>query len=237
MKRAWFILPVALAFGVAVSLASDFWEKKKFPDWSESEAGRMLSDSPWARPVLISLGSMAGSTGGLQPAERGSGGKSCSACADRASPMVGRAQLPTLAGSISLIVRWRTALPVKQAVAKLRFGEETANSPTAREFLDRQETTYIVSLSGLPAIAVPDDLEQVKASASLNVKGRPPIPAEHVQGSGAGSLALVFPKGQGGNHVITLEDREVEFRVKLGAISVSRKFKPKEMVYRGKLEL
>ncbi len=42
----------------------------------------------------------------------------------------------------------------------------------------------------------------------------------------------MFPHG-----AITSEDRKVEFVTKIGSIKVKRKFKLKDMVYNGKLEL
>jgi hypothetical protein len=240
MRRAWVAIMAAFALTQVVLLAADFWEKKKFPGWSEKEIGKMLTDSPWARPVLISLGTFGIPAGGVQTSESGRSGTPCASCEDRPSPVIGTTQLPGMAPPVSVLVRWHTALPVKQAMAKLRFGDEVASSPVAAELLSRQETNYVVSLSGLPPATVPEDMEQVKASASLNVKGRPPIQAEQVQGSGGRetvNLAIVFPRGQNGNHLITLEDREVELKLKLGAIQISRKFKLKDMVYEGKLEL
>jgi hypothetical protein len=48
---------------------------------------------------------------------------------------------------------------------------------------------------------------------------------------------LVFPRLQPGAHEIKLEDEEVEVFLQLEAGKISRKFKLKDMVVDGKLEL
>jgi hypothetical protein len=80
----------------------------------------------------------------------------------------------------------------------------------------------------------------MKSDALLKIKGRSPIEAEDVKADrdqrGA-NLYLFFPKTQPGSHLITPEDNEVEVRVKLGSTEIRRKFRLKDMVFDGKLEI
>jgi hypothetical protein len=48
---------------------------------------------------------------------------------------------------------------------------------------------------------------------------------------------LFFPKAQPGSHLITLEDNEVEVALKLGNTEIKRRFRLKDMVFDGKLEI
>ncbi len=106
--------------------------------------------------------------------------------------------------------------------------------------LGRQEQQYVVGIAGLPGRLVRGKPEELRSSASLRVKGQPPLQAADVKGDRAqdrANLYLFFPKGQQGSHVITLEDQEVEVVLKLPSLKIRRKFRLKDMVYEGKLEI
>ncbi len=57
--------------------AADFWQQKKFTDWSEKEIAKLLSDSPWARQALATADTKGSSGGkGGSGSSKGGGGKS-----------------------------------------------------------------------------------------------------------------------------------------------------------------
>src|SRR5260370_32345310 len=59
----------------AVSMwAADFWLSKPYTEWSDKDVDKMLHNSPWAKPVGISMGSSMPSGGGR--GQRGKGGGS-----------------------------------------------------------------------------------------------------------------------------------------------------------------
>jgi hypothetical protein len=240
----------------AVSLlAADFWQTKKFTDWSDKEVQKILRDSPWARPVEVRLGggggAMMGGGGGGRGGRRGGGGGAALPSAESGGGgldeggMGGRGGGGGM-GSIeapptqTVIVRWHTALPVKQAVVRARYGNEVGSSPEAAQILNRQETQYVVGIIGLPMAMAKTNPARLKSNALLRLKGRAPIAADDVKAApdqrGA-NLYLFFPKTQPGSHVIALEDNEVEVSLKLGNTEIKRKFKLKDMVFDGKLEI
>jgi hypothetical protein len=140
----------------------------------------------------------------------------------------------------TVIVRWHTALPIKQAVVRARYKDEAANSPEAAKILSRLETEYVVGVTELPPQLVRGNPAQLKSNAVLKIKGRPPIPADNVlagRGQRGADLYLFFPKAQPGSHLIALEDGEVEVELKLGSTNIRRKFRLKDMVFDGKLEI
>ena len=142
--------------------------------------------------------------------------------------------------SMRVYVRWVSALPVRQAIARMRYGSEVADSAEAVSELEREEENYIVSVAPLPARAMRGDPAQLKTMASLNIKGIAPIAPDDVVGQRSENDAEVFfyfPKGQNGSHTIKLQDKEVEFVLKLGNMNIKRKFKLQDMVYNGKLEM
>ena len=147
----------------------------------------------------------------------------------------GGGDMPQAAPSLTLTVRWHSALPIKQAIAKTRFGDEVATSPEAAKLLAHVETNYIVGISGFPLQMVRANPSQLKSAAMLNIKGKDSIQAVDVKGDREGeraNLYLFFPRGE-----IKAEDGDVEVVLKLGPMEIKRKFKLKDMVYDGKLEI
>jgi hypothetical protein len=160
--------------------------------------------------------------------------------------------LPTL----PVLVRWDSALPVREALVR---------SGQANESLARTDRDYIVTIIGLwpgekpkpsePAddavwSADPSDVptehekpapqglghmrEALMGSAKLVPKGRKPVAPEDVTlDAKTGAIHLFFPR----TDPITLNDREVVVSVQFGSMHVVEKFRLKEMKEKGKLEL
>ena len=270
MKRHVFVaLVVAFGVGMIALGGQKFWEKKEFPDWSKKEIRQMFTKSPWARSVTIRLG-------GMQPSK----GSSSTGTNLGGSPAGGAGNYPQgsgtgypggaglgggrgggggFASSLSLTVRWYSALPIKQALAAHRYGSEAQ----ADENLKREETHYTIGLSGVTGALFLGDrsssksgtesdpwqaiFDRLKSESFLKTSGREAIQAVEVQMRSAPELdvvdaqemgaraeiLLMFPRSQ----TITLEDKQVEFATMLGRQKLKKKFKLKEMVYNGKLEL
>jgi hypothetical protein len=154
---------------------------------------------------------------------------------DRDDPLNGQS-----GQSLTLFVRWHAALPIKQALVRSKYGSEAGTSPEAKKFLERPEPNYLVSVSGLPKTLLQGDIEKLKQAAkqqtSLNVKGRAPVGPADVQftpNDQSVDAFFAFPKAV----PFTLDDKEIEFATKIGALTVRYKFRLKDMVYNGKLEL
>lgn len=240
-----FSLLILVGFSAATLTAADFWKTKKFSEWTDKEVQKMVRDSPWARPVELTLGGASLAPGGGRGGRRGGGGggggggiaQASARGSDDEGSSGGREPEPggQSAPVISVIVRCHSALPIKQAVVRARYGNEVLSSPEAAKILARQETGYIWSVSGLPPQMAKADPAELKAF--LKPKGKPPIQAQEIRPDASGglvSLFLFFPRA---GNPITLEDREVEVLVKLPRGDVRRVFKLKDMVYEGKLEI
>lgn len=233
MARAWPALIVYLLSASSL-LPADFWHKKRFTEWTPDEIRKLLSDSPWARPVLLPVETIDRTS--LEQVR-----SACSSCEVKSggAPVMA-AGMPELAGPLRALVRWHSALPVKQALMRAKFGDEVATSREAAEFLARSETAYVVGVSGLPAHLAPAEAAQLRANAFLRRKGRPLLPAVDAQvASGESSvyLLLFFPRSQDGSAAITPADGQVELQLQLGLLNLRRSFKLKDMVFEGKLEL
>lgn len=229
MQRMMSKIGITVALFALTAPAADFWAQKKFLDWNQKECQRLLNDSPWARVVEFHP---PGDGGGDD--EDAPGRLNCDTCSDSGN----RGALPP---SVLATVRWQTALPVKQALAKTRFGDEVKNSPEAASLLGQREPFFVVALAGLPRKFVRTSAQRIKSNSILKVKNKPPIAAASVRGEALPNeravVYLTFPRTQNGVPAISIEDAEVEFDLDLGPSDIKRKFKLKDMVYEGKLEL
>ena len=155
-----------------------------------------------------------------------------------------------------VLIRWQSALPVKQALLKNRFGAEAATSAQAKEILANEEAYYVIAVEKLPRMGMgrrqavgaageggreggpdPERMKQMMAKAtSLARKGKEPLKPEDVKMATAEKTMTVyflFPRTE----PITLEDKEVEFTTRMGPMEIKRKFKLQDMVFAGKLQL
>jgi hypothetical protein len=85
-----------------------------------------------------------------------------------------------------------------------------------------------------PAMDVNQLRSGVAATTRLLRAGKAPLSPEQVLFDQAtGRLEIFFPK----TDPITLADKEVVFRTNFGTLKVVRRFRLKDMLYRGQLEL
>ena len=140
-----------------------------------------------------------------------------------------------------LIVRWQTAVPIRQAVARFHYGDESGTSEKIAQQLSREEPYYIVGILGLPLALAGPKPEELKSWVSLKAGSRPPLrPADILTDklmSQALNVFFFFPKLQPGARVITLDDETVEFALQSPLVEIRRTFLLRDLVYAGKLEL
>jgi len=212
------------------TMAADFW-KKPFMQWSDKAVTKMITDSPWAKSASVSMnfpGAPAmppggGFGGGAPGGPQGGGGGP-----DFTPP------------SFDVVARWQTALPIRQALVRLKYGAEADKSAEAQKVLAEQETSYEIVLSGpLGAFlrGTPEDsvkaLSEVTVLSSRRAGEIKPSQIEVGKPGRSMDVLFVFPRSM----PFTVDDQEVEFSTKLGASKVRYKFKLKDMVFDGKLEM
>jgi hypothetical protein len=250
-----------LAGGACCALfAADFWQTKKFTEWDEKEVKKILQDSPWCRSFSVEVkgagkgqnqnqsqnqgqnpnrnmgggnmggGNMGGGGGGRRGGGGGGGGMG-------GGNMGGGGGGGQRTGSATVMLRWMSAMPVKQAFARAQYGDEAASSPDAVRSLEKQETNYVLSVIGLPRNLVKRG-DQMKKNAVLKLKSGDPIEASdakaEMKDNGVVFLTLYFPRE---GHPLKAEDGELALELKLGSKTVTQKFKLKNMVFNGKLEI
>ena len=137
-----------------------------------------------------------------------------------------------------VFIRWHTALPIKQAIVVSRYGKEAETHEDAVKMLTREENFYVVGVAGVPGRGFTPEV--MKGGARLNSGKLAPITPVDVQigqDPGGTNIFLIFPRKQPGAHVFTLDDKEVEVAVDVPNLKFKKKFKLKDMVYNGKLEM
>jgi hypothetical protein len=232
----------------AMLWAADFWESKPFTDWSDKEVRRVMTNSPWARQTNTA---MANARPTPPPGDSpGSGLPGADGSVIRV-PNLGRVG-GTDAGlgippdssfeqGLPVLIRWQTALPVRQAQMRSKYGKEAATAPGAKKILDQDPALYVISVTGVPGSLVTlGGVETAKRSirdqTTLAARGKPalhPDAVEFVPGGDQEDVLLAFPK----TLPFTLADQEIDFASRIGTVDVKYRFRLKDMVVRGKLEL
>ncbi len=227
--------------------AADFWTKP-FGEWTDKDLQKMVSNSPWARTVNVpmngptppSLGSPLGrdaDPGVPSPISEGGGGGR--------GGRGGRPSGPDAAGppagfSSPVVIRWQSALPVKQALARLQYGAETAIPAEARRGIETADADYVIVVAGPLQPFLRGDLEALKEAAKqatqLAVKGKAALKPSDVKfGSVQKTVQayFAFPRSA----AFSPDDKEAEFSTRLGDLTLKQKFRFKDMTVNGKLEL
>lgn len=235
---------VVFAACTATVFAAQRWGSKPYTEWSSEDVERLLTDSPWAKQASASFGAPEREEMGVTPPAGASGPPGSQAPVTRSSSRgvsdgkwdggVSRnvdGELPTL----PVTVRWESALPVRQAL--LRSRDAGGNAPVAES-----DKNYIVTVIGLVSRGAganaESDLQQLQdqlmRTSGILRKAKPPITPEAVKiDSSTGAIHILFPR----TNPIALNDKEVTFATQFGSMKVRQRFRLKDMVYRGKLEL
>jgi hypothetical protein len=212
------VLPLVLV-ALAAS-AGDFWREKPPSSWSADEAVELITDSPWAHEETIGW------------IRKGEPGEDRSPIRSRPgeplpppSPPSGRPPSPYEAGpaygfvSASYLVRWESALPIKQAWVRLKELGELATShfqaPTPRLPEDR----YVVTVKTTrPPDPEPDIFlglteEDLRGRAQLKTPAATVHPLD-VERTGVGAAAAIhffFPRLVEGQPLFRLGRQTAEF--------------------------
>jgi hypothetical protein len=251
MKKATLLLfPAALALW-----AAEVWQAKPFTEWSDKDIAKIMTDSPWAKKVSVTLpgfggGPAAGAPGGGGGGGRGGGrgggggGPQGTAASGGGDPGIGGGAAPAGGGGggapeTDLFIRWRTALVVNEALAKAKYKEEAGTSPDAKKMLEPEPKYYVIWVNNLPANLRPKDdaaKQEMLKQSTLSPKDKNATAAADIQYAGQGrstDFFFLFPKTM----ALTTDDKEVDFATKFGKTVIKAKFKLKDMEINGKLDL
>lgn len=238
LTRRGFVLSAATAAGARAA----FWDRKKSAEWTEEEVRRILTDSPWARVMAVPLKLE-------KPGERGPAtwkdipGAGPTLPDSAPGGMIGSpvggigAPKPKLPQQAQIVVRWMSALPVRQALARLKYPDDPEQ---ARRFLEPEEHYYVLEVLGVPSLVAyrgPELIQtELHRSSYLSTKTgrllRPDSTYVAVQGLFLG-ITIRFSKSE----PLTLKDGWVECGGRTELFEFRQRFELRRMLYGGRLEL
>jgi hypothetical protein len=215
-------------------MAADFWQKP-YTEWADKDLQKMITNSPWAHAASVSMG------GPTVTPEPGGGGRGGGRGGGPQGGEGGGADAP-IPGvrETEVIARWQSAMPVRQAFVRLKYGAEAGKSDDAKKYLEKEQPTYELVLSGPMQpllIGKPDEIAKSLGDVTfLSTKEKGAVKPTSIEVGKSGrsmDILIAFPR----TTPYTVDDKEVEFSTKLGAAPVKIKFRLKDMVYNGKLEM
>jgi len=147
--------------------AKDFWEEKPFNSWTEKEALRILSDSPWGKIQQVNLvssewdgGQVNNPVGNIPPRTTPlAGGRVGEAGDVQGDPSSGRnvpgAGVPGGYGetgsanrSVPFQVSWYSSVKVRQAMGRLGQLQSGVWAELVNSFVQQPLGDYIIAVSG-----------------------------------------------------------------------------------------
>lgn len=251
MKR--FIL---LSFAsVALTATDQPWQDKQVGDWNQEDLKQLMSNSPWAKTVTPQLardessqgpgsaGRGVGRSGGIgiggigiglpgmgrRNGGYGGGGYPPNSTAN-GSDSDGRTNEPTSGNIPDLVLRWESALPIREAELKTR---ET-NAPSV------DEGHYAIAVYGVPSRmasgerkTMEDTLRKQTVLKRDGKKDLKPSSVEVLDRDDGPVILYLFPRST----EIPKADRRIELDGQIGRLKFAQPFYLEDMVFRGKLEL
>ncbi|MCC7497252.1 MAG: hypothetical protein IT160_06725 [Bryobacterales bacterium] len=231
----WALLGIALIPATAAD-----WNSRSFPGWNDHIVERILTDSPWTRPVTIRLDWI--SRGDRQVDYKQIPGASNQWPFPGGSPVggIGAGKGSSLPDRADILVRWASALPVRQATALYKQRQDKLQSISVNQLVPAAPADYIVELFGVPSEVAHRGTASVEAiargSAALKLQtGRvlKPNRVEALVHAGNMEILVHFSREE----PILVTDREVEFSIDMQIFSVKEKFRLFPMRYQGDLQL
>lgn len=201
-------------------LGANFWDVKQPSDWTGEEIETLLRDSPWAITKTIAQGAILGPR--------------------RAAPR----RRPRIGGSpktITFTVRWLSAQPVSDAFQRnmTMQGRGRQQTRQVETMLGQADTHYLIMVADMPVniLTQTNATEpKLKRGSLLKVKNKfeiEPARVEMRRGGGEGWMIFYFPR----RGDLSVEDKKIEFHMKIGSTTIKREFKPSEMLAEGELVL
>ena len=226
----------AAVLGIAtlatVQAAQQFWEKTPFTEWTEAEAKKVLSSSPWVRQVEILLPATDAASVGADPAGAGPGA-GAGAPSGSGAPRHQRARLT---------VTWVSA-PIREAHIRLdqfngHMRDEKYWRPAVRGNPDIIQLT--VASAALAQLLKADD-PRLRSTKYLKTKRGKQVPAREVVFSKdyprMPEVTFVFPAHSDDIPSIIAGDEEATLVLPVGPYTITARFKLRDMIVRGQLML
>jgi hypothetical protein len=223
-----------------LAVADPSWKSKASSSWTEEDARQILNDSPWAKSTKVTL---------IRPQtedqrrEGGNMGQPHGVGYDGLEQQKNTIKAPTSVldlfkvdntvrqePTVSLLLRWESALPVRVAELKSHVMEP----PTL------EGDGYSLAVYGVPGKSFKGDPKSLgnplKEQAFLKREGKKDVKPSSVEVFQLGDqlvITYLFPLSA----EISPNDRFIEFEARIGRVGIRQFFNLDEMKFQGRLEL
>ena len=244
--------PSSGKLGIAIALLSigstftvwgkDFWDDKPFTQWSEQEAMKILSESPWARTQTV----IASVLGGQQQSNSSrvkdiprvqSAGTNSGAGLSQTGVSFGAGD------SVPLFVRWHSSVRIRQALGRLGQLQQNVPEAEVRKFAEAPMEDYQIAVTGplletfnqmsLASFQEKTFLTSKKNKAKKIALKKYEAPKDRQDGVAMFSFSRLMD----GKPALSPEDDEVEFVAQGNKINLKASFKIAKMMTDGKPDL
>ena len=228
-KRLFATLVLVFLMAAGAGKGGKFWEEKPFTEWSEMEVRKLLFDSPWVKKWRYTVPEMAIITRDRPP-------RSATVDVREAIPKERHIREQTY------YISWISALPWKQAIVRYnQLQGQPLDVIQIERYLNAPES-YIrinITISDLELLSFTLRDKMMEMTSLQTKTGKRILPLDyHPPTRENKRVALfIFPCEKDGKPLITLEDKEVTFSTRLDNLTLRCKFKLKDMVVNGKLEI
>jgi hypothetical protein len=225
---------------VALAAADPSWKSRASSSWTEDDARQILNDSPWAKTVRARVARLQTED---ERREGGNMGQARGVGYDGIERQKNLSKLPTSLPdlfkidntarpdqSVTLLLRWESALPVRVAELKSHVVEP----PTL------EDDGYSLAVYGVPGRSFKGDPKSLgdplKQQAFLKREGKKDVKPSSVEVFQLGDglvIVYLFPLSA----EISRRDGRIEFEARIGRVGIVQSFNLEEMQFQGRLEL
>ena len=236
-KRAICTLILIFLMAGGAGRGGKFWEEKPYTDWTEKEVQKLLFNSPWVKKWVYS------------PPQTGMTALNRDAPFVTAEPRKGaqiRIPAPSPGEEHSqeqiFYISWISGLPLKQAMVRYaQLHKQSLDVLQIESFLYTPESFIRINIiTNTPELLLKTLKEKIMKETFLQTKTQKRIQLldYHPPTKENAKVALfIFPREEDGTTLLTLEDKEVTFFTRFNNLNLKCKFKLKDMVVNGKLEI
>jgi hypothetical protein len=235
---------VLLSIGSTLTVwGKDFWEEKPFTQWSEQEAMKLLSESPWARTQTVMAGTMSGAqqqsnSDRVKSLPRvGSPGSNSGAGLSQTGVSFGAGD------SVPLFVRWHSSVRLRQALGRLGQLQQNVPEAEVRKFAEAPVEDYQIAVTGpmldaFNQMSLASFQEKTFLTSKKNQAKKIALKSYVAPKDRQDGVALFsFSRLIDGKPALTPEDDEVEFVAQANKINLKAAFKLAKMMTDGKPDL
>ena len=184
-RRGWLRAAALAGAGPAWAGPNDFWNRKPAAEWSSAEIVQLMSVSPWAKSINISLPGTGLAAGAADPSSQAGQRDPTTTAGGARGPDISESRRRSGPPKGHLIVRWESAAPLREALRTRLPAEFDGHYVISVEGIEPSMLVRPNTKDGsLPEISPEEQQLRLKEGARLEAKGKEPLPAGVIDSTG-----------------------------------------------------